>query len=432
MGVLWLFGTLVAAHEVYCTGYTRARAPGHRSTTTGARARFHPSGSPLTTLPRMKFETDVAIIGGGVAGLTAAWQLAAAGQRVTLFEARPRLGGRVMTASVAPLADVPWVDLGPAWFWPHQPHIRALIAQMGVPVFEQHHAGLAMYEAGDGRAPDAFDASGQTGLSYRVAGGMAALTQALQLATQAAPQPVSIRLDHAVRTLRLQHDHVVVEGEGFRGTAGRIIVAAPPRVVARDLVFAPPLADTVRERLHSTVTWMGHAMKCVATYDTPFWRHAGRSGHAVSWGGPLQEIHDACTPALAHAPAGYALMGFVAPRTTPAMRAFREAGPDERRTAVLAQLARLFGDDALCGTGYAEYDWARDPLTRGPHDDVPPGAHPAYNDAPAAGAPAGDSWAGRLTWAGAEHSAAGGGYLDGAVASGWRAATAILAPRTTV
>ena len=432
MGMLWLRGTLVAAREVYCTGHAIARAPGHRSTAPAERTSFHRQGSPHSAHPRMNLETDVAIIGGGVAGLTAAWQLAAAGQRVTLFEARPRLGGRVMTAPVAPLADVPWVDLGPAWFWPHQPHIRALIAHLGLPVFEQHHAGLAMYEAGDGRAPEAFDATGQSAPSYRVAGGMAALTQALHLATQAAPHPVSVRLDHTVRTLRLQHDHVVVEGEGFRGTAGRVVVAAPPRVVARDITFTPALAAGVADTLRSTVTWMGHAMKCVATYDQPFWRHAGRSGHAVSWGGPLQEIHDACTPALAHTPAGYALMGFVAPRTTPAHRAFREASLDERRTAVLAQLARLFGDDALRATGYTEYDWTRDPFTCGPNDDVPPGAHPAYDDAPSAGAPAGDPWAGRLSWAGAEHSAAGGGYLDGAVASGWRAATAILAPRTTV
>jgi len=31
-----------------------------------------------------------------------------------------------------------------------------------------------------------------------------------------------------------------------------------------------------------------------------------------------------------------------------------------------------------------------------------------------------------VLWAGSESSAIGGGYLDGAVASGWRAATAVL------
>ena len=40
---------------------------------------------------------DIAIVGGGVAGLTAAYRLSRAGQRVTLYEASERLGGRMFT-----------------------------------------------------------------------------------------------------------------------------------------------------------------------------------------------------------------------------------------------------------------------------------------------------------------------------------------------
>jgi monoamine oxidase len=346
---------------------------------------------------------------------------------VTLFEARSRLGGRVLTTPAAPLVDSPWLDLGPAWFWPHQQHIRAVIAHLGLSVFEQHRDGVAMYDAGDGRAPEPFDASGQSAPSYRVAGGMAALTQALFLATQSAAPAVTVRLDAAVRAIAVRDDHVVLNGDGVRCTARRVVVAAPPRVLARDIAFTPPLAEATADTLRGTVTWMGHAMKCVATYDRPFWRDAGRSGYAVSWGGPLQEIHDACSPPLSHTPAGSALMGFVAPRTSPASRAFREASREVRRATVLAQLARLFGPDALGAIDYAEYDWTRDPFTCGPKDDVPPAAHPDYDDALFDGVRADDPWNGRLVWAGAETSAVGGGYLDGAVASGWRAATAILA-----
>ena len=41
--------------------------------------------------------SDVVVVGGGVAGLAAAVRLAEAGRRVTLLEARARLGGRVYT-----------------------------------------------------------------------------------------------------------------------------------------------------------------------------------------------------------------------------------------------------------------------------------------------------------------------------------------------
>jgi monoamine oxidase len=93
---------------------------------------------------------------------------------------------------------------------------------------------------------------------------------------------------------------------------------------------------------------------------------------------------------------------------------------------VLAQLARLFGPDALSATGYAEHDWTRDAFTCGLNDDVPPTAHPEYDDTLFNGIRVDDPWSGRLVWAGAETSDVSGGYLDGAVASGWRAAIAVL------
>lgn len=44
---------------------------------------------------------NVAVIGGGPAGMAAAWRLAAAGYGVRLYEASPRLGGRLRTDEVA-------------------------------------------------------------------------------------------------------------------------------------------------------------------------------------------------------------------------------------------------------------------------------------------------------------------------------------------
>lgn len=376
----------------------------------------------------MKFDTDIAVIGGGVAGLTTAWQLAAAGQRVTLFEARSRLGGRILTAPTAPLPNRPWLDLGPAWFWPHQPHIRALVAELNLAVFAQHQSGLARYDGGDGRAPESFDASGQTAPSYRLVGGMHALTEALVAASQRTATPVTLRCGVPVRALAVHHDGVRVVSDAISTTARGAVVAAPPRVVGRDLTFDPPLPHAVHTRMRDAVTWMGHAMKCVVTYRTPFWRAEGRSGYAVSWGGPLQEIHDAGMPARGEEAAGHALMGFVAPRTTVAARTFRDADAAARRAAVLTQLVHLFGPDAQHALDYAEYDWARDPYSCGPEDEAPPAAHPEYGHPDPDALLAATTWGGRLAWAGTETITIGGGYLDGAVASGRRAAAAMLSP----
>ncbi|HEU4647582.1 MAG TPA: NAD(P)/FAD-dependent oxidoreductase [Gemmatimonadales bacterium] len=60
------------------------------------------------------FECDVAIVGGGAAGLAAGVELAEAGRRVLLLEARDRLGGRIFTKHVvAPDGSkLPPIELG--------------------------------------------------------------------------------------------------------------------------------------------------------------------------------------------------------------------------------------------------------------------------------------------------------------------------------
>ena len=40
---------------------------------------------------------NIAVVGGGLTGLTAAWRLHRAGHRVTLFEKAPQVGGAIIT-----------------------------------------------------------------------------------------------------------------------------------------------------------------------------------------------------------------------------------------------------------------------------------------------------------------------------------------------
>ncbi|HET6375913.1 MAG TPA: FAD/NAD(P)-binding protein, partial [Methylocella sp.] len=75
------------------------------------------SGPPLET----------AIIGGGICGLSLARALHRRGRAFSLFEARSRLGGRVLSVACAQGNVV--ADLGPCWDWPEtQPHIARLVA----------------------------------------------------------------------------------------------------------------------------------------------------------------------------------------------------------------------------------------------------------------------------------------------------------------
>lgn len=77
-------------------------------------------------------EFDVIVIGGGLAGLTAARDLGAAGRRVVVVEARDRLGGR---AWVRRFADTTVeLDFGGTWVLPDQhPAIMAELARYRIP-----------------------------------------------------------------------------------------------------------------------------------------------------------------------------------------------------------------------------------------------------------------------------------------------------------
>jgi glycine/D-amino acid oxidase-like deaminating enzyme len=78
-------------------------------------------------------DADVIVIGGGVAGLTAARDLRGAGRRVIVLEARDRVGGRIWTGMI-PGSDVR-VEWGATWVVPDaQPHVAAAIESHGLRV----------------------------------------------------------------------------------------------------------------------------------------------------------------------------------------------------------------------------------------------------------------------------------------------------------
>src|SRR5258708_34331915 len=63
----------------------------------------------------MEADTDVVVIGAGLAGLGAATALRAIGRRCVILEASGRVGGRAWTTAPASLGHV-WFDMGAVWF----------------------------------------------------------------------------------------------------------------------------------------------------------------------------------------------------------------------------------------------------------------------------------------------------------------------------
>ena len=90
---------------------------------------------------------DILIVGGGIAGLTAAELLIAAGYKIALIEARERLGGRIYGHSIL---GVPF-DFGAQWVGPTQDAIIPLLDRFRLPRTPQFSVGEAFAELCGGR-----------------------------------------------------------------------------------------------------------------------------------------------------------------------------------------------------------------------------------------------------------------------------------------
>ena len=356
---------------------------------------------------------DVVIVGGGLAGLTAAYRLEQAGIDFLLLEARDRFGGRIMSAGIDGTPAGDGFDLGPSWVWPQwQPALGRLLTEMGLSPFAQYAAGDMIYENAVSQGPVRHHGFRQDPPSMRIPGGTGALIDALKrklpehrLRTRSQVLKLAVAGDRAELVIR--------DESGDRTISARqVVIAVPPRLAETSMVFEPPLPTATAALWRDTATWMAPHAKFFAVYDRAFWREAGLSGNAQSRVGPLVEIHDATT-----ASGKAALFGFVG---VPADRR-AAAGDAVVIEAALAQLVRLFGAEAGAPRATLYKDWAADPLTATTQDQLG-GDHPAATRQPWISGP----WAARLLLAGSETSQSEPGYLAGAVEAAEVAASTII------
>jgi len=94
----------------------------------------------------MEPAVDVAVVGGGLAGLTAARELGQRGRSVVLLEGRDRLGGRAWLSSFAGVD----VEMGGAFVHWTQPHLWAEVTRYGLGIFELPEADRALLRRDDG------------------------------------------------------------------------------------------------------------------------------------------------------------------------------------------------------------------------------------------------------------------------------------------
>jgi monoamine oxidase len=427
----------------------------------------------------MKFETDVAVIGAGAAGLGAARVLSQAGVRVVVLEARARIGGRLLTledpelpvpvelggefvhgtaeASFALMraAGSVAIDTASSSFVYEDGELRegidpfeivarvmrrasALRDDVSVEAFtrdatpdERRHALMTVegFDAADPARASARalseewngDEGGQTSRQFRPLGGYGRLLRTLHGALD--PHRVRVLLGTPVHAIRRADDAVEVDASSSGGapvavSARAAIVTLPIGVLQSPVPsFEPSLPPNTRDALAQLV--MGPVVKLVLHFRTAFWERVRDGRYADA--------------AYFHrVGARYPTFWTLLPLRTPVLVAWAGgpkadalAGLDEsgRVAAALDDLRVLFsGADpaAELEAAYA-HDWQADPYARGAYSYVAVGG----DGARAALAQPVD---GLLFFAGeATAGASEAGTVAGALQSGERAAGEVLA-----
>ena len=199
--------------------------------------------------------------------------------------------------------------------------------------------------------------------------------------------------------------------------ARRVVVAASPGAAVR-IRFTPPLTQARNRWMERSP--MGDVAKIHTVYDTPFWRAAGHSGEATVYGEHSVGV------VFDNSPEDGSVGVLVSFVYADRQRRWAALSADDRRADVLTTLAALFGDEAAAPSDYTEKIWPQDPWAHGGY---------AANPAPGVwfehGAQGWRTPCGPIHWAGTETSSVWNGYIDGAIASGQRAAAEILAELTS-
>jgi len=411
---------------------------------------------------------DVLVIGAGMAGLTAARELARAGLSVAVVEARDRIGGRVHSVrdfcgqpveagaefihgrGAATWTEVRAADLAvrpcplvlrtmfnaggaTRWLpftllhpgaWPGLGLLRA-IRRIDPPdrsardYLEQHHyRGRARIFAEmtlTGHLPGSLDEIGMLGL---LGDGVLHLETGLnhRVADGYDRLPgfvgrgLDVRLGFATERVQRSPDGVVVSAADGRQLAARAAVCTLPVGVLRSgsVRFAPDLPEAKRTALEHIV--MGPVVKVLLRFSERFWPRwlatlaCGRGPVTLYW--PVFHGDDKKPPVLT----AYA--------TGPRAALLARVGEPEAVDIALADLARLLpkADPRRLLVDARRIDWAGDPWARGGYTFLRPGGAGARARLAAADTPP-------LFWAGsATASSPIAASVEAAYLSGLRAA----------
>lgn len=290
-------------------------------------------------------ESDITIIGAGLTGLTIAYLLRDKDIKITILEARERLGGRIYTQTNN--NDTP-LDLGATWFSNQHTEVLELLKQLKLKTFNQHYSATAIYEPQPNSKHQIVALPQNNEGSYRLVGGTSHLINTLYQHIK----PTEVKHNEIVTSITQENAFVSIKTNTSIYKSGLVISTLPPNLFDSTITVHPELPKEAKYIMQNTHTWMGDSIKVGLKYSAPFWRENNLSGTIFSNAGPITEFYDHCN----YQNNQYALKGFL-------KSDYFSITKEERLTLITNQLKKYYGDGVKNYTAYEELVWTKEHFT---------------------------------------------------------------------
>ncbi|MEM1357994.1 MAG: FAD-dependent oxidoreductase, partial [Bacteroidota bacterium] len=176
--------------------------------------------------------TDIAIIGSGLTGLTLAYRLRESGRSVALIEARDRIGGRIHTLEKL---DLPPMEMGATWLGRKHTALWKLLQELKVGIFEQGYSERAIYEPMSISPAQLVALPPNEDPSYRIQGGSSALIKALVDTLQTS----QLYTGQRVQGITATETGAVVKTADTVYVANQVVSTLPPYLLVQSVTFSP-------------------------------------------------------------------------------------------------------------------------------------------------------------------------------------------------
>ena len=353
----------------------------------------------------------VIIIGAGISGLVAGYDLTVAGYDVTILEARDRIGGRVLTIR-SPFSNEHYVEGGAARIKPSHDLTIAYANHFNL-TLDPFYATNGAYVDFSNGSRTIIDNTTYLNTSYgstlrknylKIRGGSDQLTNAFANSSELSNK---IYLNSAVTSIAQNSDNVIVNTGGNQFQADKVLCTVPLTVLNK-INFTPALSSNKQTAMNGGFRY-APATRIYIQFKNRFWENESLNG----WGNTdlPEEIWQ---PSWDMSGNTGVLMSYLRWSAAENMDTLND---NERNNAVLNRWENIFAGSINNFDSGISKSWALDEWSKGAWASPTTTQNENLNDSIAQSE-------GRIHFAG-EHASNDRGWMQGALFSGLRAASEI-------